>query len=185
MKTEFLFGRWIRVGALVSLAWGLSACSMVSSLTTIELVKSAGTVAGAVATAGDGTASHTVHHGDPAPTSVCIRLNRDVAVADLVSALQGELKARGVESRVYEGEVLQWNCRVQLSYTATVEWDQPPFGSEYRPFMNTAQLTLRREDGRVMSSSRYEVGLFGVSKWASTRKKIGPAVQALLTGFEG
>lgn len=150
---------------------------------SLELAKGVGVAVSAAVAHGEGVATDTVHHGHPVGSMVCIALDADSTVADIVPALQAELKDRGVDSRVYDGPAPQGQCPVWLNYAVSIEWDVPTFQSAPQSYMSAAQLVLRRPDGQVLSSSRYGVGTLGLSKWSSTRRKIGPVVQALLTGF--
>ena len=106
-------------------------------------------------------------------------------VADRFGAVAGGLRQRRVASRVYELGMDGPDCRVWLRYVASVEWGQPPMSGAYRPYLSAAALSLHHVDGRLMSSSAYrlEEGL-GLGRWSSTRDKLAPVVQALLTGFE-
>jgi hypothetical protein len=170
------------MGAVVALA--LSGCSIISPMPSVELVKGVGAAMGVAMSVGPTSASQTVYHPHDRFAFLCISLNREATVSDVVPALQSELKSRGVDSRVFDGEASVASCTVWLSYVTRMDWDIPPFNSDYRPYLSSASLVLRTESGQVLSSSRYELGEFGVGKWATTRKKLAPVVQALLTGVE-
>ncbi|WP_077034548.1 hypothetical protein [Pelomonas sp. KK5] len=164
----------------------LSACSVIGSITTAELLGSAaGPLTSAALGRAPGQASNTVHHGDAPVKAVCIEFNRSAPLADLVPALQAELRSQQVSSRVYEAGTELQGCPVWLRYAASIEWGKPPFSDNYRPYLSAATLSLRRADGVVMATSDYRLDEeMGVSRWADTRRKLSRTVYALLTGFE-
>ncbi|NSL56613.1 cell division protein FtsI [Uliginosibacterium aquaticum] len=111
----------------------------------------------------------------------CIELNRAVALADFVPALQAELEKNGVRSRVYE-TVLPETCRHSIHYMAQLEWGKALFSSEYQPYMSAARVELRQQ-GRVLAAASYRLGMMGLDKWASTREKLAPSVKAIANGL--
>ncbi|PXW93692.1 hypothetical protein C7444_11861 [Sphaerotilus hippei] len=160
-------------------------CSILSPAPTLELLKGVGGAVGTAVTVASPSARDTVHHLQGRIESICIQLEPDVLLADVVPALQLELREQGVSSRVYDGAGLGADCTVWLHYSTGIEWDVPPLASEHRPYLSRAQLVLRGADGRVLSSSGFEINALGMGKWASTRRKLAPVVKALVTGFEG
>lgn len=174
--------RYCLVGATLT---GLSACSVFSAAPAWELVKATGTATSTALNYGSTKAINTVHHGDAPIQSLCIEYNQQPQLDDLVPALQLELKQQGVSSRVFESGAGLQECRVWLRYAATVQWDTPPMSNAYRAYLSAATVSLHRANGHLMSSSSYAVSEnFGISKWASTRRKIAPVVKAVITGFE-
>ena len=168
------------------LSQALSGCALFSFEPAIELAKASGLVLSHVVSTAPGRASGTVHHAGQRPSSVCITHNPMVASSEVVPALQLALAQAGVSSRVYAADTTPLACPVWLQYSGTVTWDAPPFHSQSRAYLATAQLTLRTMHGEVLASSAYSVdGLFESSKWATTQDKLSPVVQALLTGFGG
>lgn len=164
----------------------LSACSVLSPLPAWELLKATGTATSTAIAYAPGHALNTVHHGDAPPTSLCIEYRREVPMADLVPALQAELRDLRISSRVYEAGSAPIDCRAWLRYEAAVQWDIPPMAEDYRPFLSAAALSLHGADGRLMGRSSYvlESSEFRSSKWASTRRKLAPVLKAVITGFE-
>ena len=170
----------VAVAAAVS-----SACSVLSPAPTFELIKASGTAASYWLASGPVTASDTVHHQHATPRSICIEFNRDAQTAEVVPALQAELRKHQVESRVYETGTPSDVCPVWLRYTAAIDWDTPFWEVSYRAYLSQAALTLRDADGTVLASSAYQPrGFYELGKWSSTRDKLAPVVTALLTGFE-
>ncbi|MGH6646762.1 cell division protein FtsI [Aquabacterium sp.] len=163
-----------------------TACSVVSPHPLWELAKASGaTVSAAVSTAAPGKAINTVYHLHAPVRSVCIEFNPDTQVPDIVPALQIELKAQRVESRVYESRSATGLCKFWLRYSAYTGMDIPPLGGDYKPYIQQATLTLWNGSEQILASSHYDPGgPFGVGKWASTRAKLAPVVQALITGEE-
>ena len=176
---------WRPLAALLVATSSAGGCSIFSPLPLWELTKATG---GAVSTAlsvGPGKASDTVYHEHAPFRALCIELNPTAPLAELVPALQAELRQHGIGSRVYERDATLDACSVWLRYSAQVEWEVPPFGDRYRAYVANAALTLVAADGRVLSTSRYELDpAFGLGKWSSTRAKLAPVVTALVTGFE-
>jgi len=127
-----------------------------------------------------------VHHGDAPVTALCIAYQRGAPAPELVPALQAELRELRISSRVYESEpAMQPDCRFWLHYSVQLQWGTPPLASGYQPYVQSASLSLRRADGRLLSSSSYQLDeRFGIGRWASTRSKLAPVVKALITGFE-
>lgn len=163
----------------------LSGCSIFSVAPTWELVKATGSATSAALNYGPGKATNTIHHGDAPIQSVCIEYNGQPQLDDLVPALQLELKAQGVSSRVYETGAGGPDCRYWVRYAATVQWAVPPMGGAHRSYLSAATLSLHRANGALMGASSYRVDEnFAVSKWASTRRKLAPVVKAVITGFE-
>ncbi len=170
----------------VGLSQALSGCALFSFEPALELVKASGLMVSHVVSTAPGRPSNTVHHAGPRPGAVCITHNPMVASSEVVPALQIALAQAGVSSRVYAADATPLACPVWLLYSGTVTWDAPPFRSEPRAYLASAQLTLRTMHGEVLASSAYSIdGLLESSKWATTQDKLSPVVQALLTGFGG
>lgn len=178
MKRAFL--------SLLAVASGplFTACSVLSPHPLWELAKASGaTVSVAVATAAPSQAINTVHHGHAPVRSVCIEFNPDTQVPDILPALQIELKTRRVDSRVYEARSASSLCPYWLRYSAYTALDIPPLGGDYKPYITQATLTLWNGSEQILASSQYDPGgPFGLGKWASTRAKLAPVVQALING---
>ena len=167
-----------------------SGCSIFSPLPLWELAKGAGEAASLAIPYGGSSASNTVYHEHPTVQTVCIEYNPDTATADVVPAIQMELRRHQIESRVYEAGpltagTLAGQCPVWLRYTAYVDWDMPPLSSTWRTYMSSAALTLRSASGEILASSQYQLSTGMASgKWATTQSKLAPVVTALVTGFQ-
>lgn len=162
-----------------------TACSIFTPLPLLELVKATGIAASTVITVGPSKASDTVYHLHPAFNNVCIELNPQSQAVEILPALQSELRAHQIESRIYEAGTGTQNCEIWLNYVAYIEWAIPPFTSEYKTYLTTATLTLRNANGKVLSRSSYSLDpVYGMGKWSSIRSKIAPVVTAVITGFE-
>lgn len=175
-----------RLLLLVASTGLLSGCSVFSPLPAWELVKATGSIGSTALAYGSSQASQTVHHGDAPVTSLCIAYQHNTPAPDFVPALQAELRELRISSRVYEGSpAAQPGCQVWLHYTVQLEWGTPPLSSGYQAYIQSASLSLRQADGRLMASSSYQLdSRFGIGRWASTRSKLAPVVKALITGFE-
>jgi hypothetical protein len=179
-----------RAAAALLAAGLLGGCSVFSPAPAWELLKAGSGAAGAALAyvPGGAGASQTVHHGAAVPEQVCIEFNRTVQAVDLLPALQAELREHRVGSRVYESGVNMPDCSVWLRYVASIEWGTPPMGSNYRPYLSAAALSLHGADGRLLATSAYLpeeswTAPLALGRWSPTRSKLAPVVKALLTGF--
>ena len=171
--------------ALVCGAAALPGCSVISPAPVIELVKATGAVAVSAISHGPSSAKNTVYHEHKSLDTVCVEYNPLTPDPDIAPALQAELKNHEIESRIYEAGGAPDSCHFRLTYTADIEWGTPPLASGYKSYIRDATLTLRDENGLVLSSSAYSLdGVFQMGKWAPSRSKLAPVVTALVTGFE-
>ena len=163
----------------------LSGCSVLSVNPTLELVKAGGAVALSAISTGPSSARNSVQHAHSAIESVCVEYNSVTPDPDIVPALQQELRARDIDSRVYENDALPPSCEFRLAYTAEIDWDTPPMGSGFKAYMRDATLTLRDHNGSVIASSSYQLDdAFKMGKWADDRRKLAPLVTQLITSFD-
>ena len=171
--------------ALTVVAFALGGCSVISPAPVLELVKGAGAVAMSAISTGPSSAKNTVYHEHKALDTVCVEYNPLTPDPDIAPALQAELRNHEIDSRIYEEGGAPTSCHFRVTYTADIEWGTPPFGSGYKSYIRDATLTLRDENGTVLSSSAYSLdGTFQMGKWATSRSKLAPVVTALVTGFD-
>jgi hypothetical protein len=171
--------------ALATALAALPGCSVVSPAPVLELIKATGAVAVSAISTGPSSARNTVYHEHKAMDAVCVEYNPLTPDPDIAPALQAELRNHEIDSRIYEQGGAPATCRFRVTYTADIEWDTPPFGSGYKSYIRDATLTLRDENGTVLSSSAYSLdGTFQMGKWATSRSKLAPVVTALVTGFD-
>jgi hypothetical protein len=170
---------------LAAAAAVLPGCSVISPAPVIELVKATGAVAVSAISHGPSSAKNTVYHEHRALDTVCVEYNPLTPDPDIAPALQAELRNHEIDSRIYEQGGAPASCRFRVTYTADIEWGTPPFASGYKSYIRDATLTLRDENGTVLSSSAYSLdGVFQMGKWATSRSKLAPVVTALVTGFD-
>ena len=170
---------------LAGAAFALEGCSIVSPVPALELVKATGAVAMSAISTGPSSAKNTVYHEHKALDAVCVEYNPLTPDPDIAPALQAELHNHEIDSRVYEEGGAPNSCKFRVTYTANIEWGMPPFASGYKSYIHDATLTLRDENGTVLSSSAYALdGAFQMGKWSSSRSKLAPVVTALVTGFD-
>jgi hypothetical protein len=177
--------RRIHAWALVCCSPALfSACSLVSPQPLWEVIKASGaTVSAAVTTTAPNNAINTVYHLHGPVRSVCIEFNPDTQVPDIIPALQTELKARQIDSRVFESRATTSLCKFWLRYSAQTALEIPPLSSDYKAYISSATLTLWNGTEQILASSQYDTGgPFGLGKWATTRAKLAPVIAALITG---
>jgi len=171
--------------ALTCLAAVLPGCSIISPAPMLELVKASGAAAASAISTGPSNARNTVYHEHRSLDTVCVEYNPLTPDPDIAPALQALLKNHEIESRVYETGGTPDSCHFRLSYSADIEWGTPPLASGYKSYIRDATLTLRDENGTVLSSSAYTLdGVFEMGKWATSRSKLAPVVTALVTGFD-
>jgi hypothetical protein len=171
--------------ALIAAAVVLPGCSIISPVPVIELAKGAGAVAVSAISHGPSSAKNTVYHEHRALDTVCVEYNPLTPDPEIAPALQAELRNHEIDSRIYEEGGAPSSCHFRVTYTADIEWDTPPFASGYKSYIRDATLTLRDENGTVLSSSAYSLdGVFQMGKWATSRSKLAPVVTALVTGFD-
>ncbi len=174
-----------RILVLAAVAAALSGCSVVSPVPIVELVKATGAVAVSAISTGPSHSKNTVYHEHRALDVVCVEYNPLTPDPDIAPALQAELRNHEIDSRIYEEGGAPTSCRYRITYTADIDWGTPPFGSGYKSYLRDATLTLRDENGTVLSSSAYALdGAFQMGKWATSRSKLAPVVTALVTGFD-
>lgn len=171
--------------ALAAVAAVLPGCSIFSPEPVIELVKASGAVAMSAISTGPSSAKNSVYHEHKSINAVCVEYNPLTPDPDIAPALQAELRNHEIDSRIYEEGGAPSSCHFRVTYTADIEWGTPPFGSGYKSYIRDATLTLRDENGTVLSSSAYSLdGVFQMGKWATSRSKLAPVVTALVTGFD-
>ena len=177
--------RNIKTLLLAGAAAALSGCSIVSPAPVLELVKATGAVAVSAISQGPSSAKNTVYHEHKSLDAVCVEYNPLTPDPEIAPALQAELRNHEIDSRIYEEGGTPSSCKFRVTYTADIEWGTPPFGSGYKSYIRDATLTLRDENGTVLSSSAYSLdGTFQMGKWATSRSKLAPVVTALVTGFD-
>ena len=175
----------LKILALATLAAALPGCSIVSPAPVLELVKATGAVAVSVISTGPSSAKNTVYHEHKTLDAVCVEYNPLTPDPDIAPALQAELRNHAIDSRIYEAGGAPASCKFRVTYTADIEWGTPPLASGYKSYIRDATLTLRDENGTVLSSSAYSLdGVFQMGKWATSRSKLAPVVTALVTGFD-
>jgi len=177
--------RNIKILLLAAAAVALPGCSIVSPAPVLELVKATGAVAVSAISQGPSSAKNTVYHEHKSLDSVCVEYNPLTPDPDIAPALQAELRNHEIDSRIYEEGGTPASCKFRVTYTADIEWGTPPFASGYKSYIRDATVTLRDENGTVLSSSAYSLdGTFQMGKWSTSRSKLAPVVTALVTGFD-
>jgi len=175
----------LRILVLAAGAAALSGCSVFSPVPLVELAKATGAVAVSAISTGPSHSKNTVYHEHKTLDAVCVEYNPLTPDPDIAPALQAELRNHEIDSRIYEEGGAPTTCRYRITYTADIDWGTPPFGDGYKAYLRDATLTLRDENGTVLSSSAYALdGPFQMGKWATSRSKLAPVVTALVTGFD-
>lgn len=107
---------------------------------------------------------------------VCIEENPKVLVNDMLSVLEEGFQRHDIRTLVYRDKAPD-RCEYTLWYTATRGWD-------FTPFLNRAELRLRRNSETIASANYEHSGGFALNKWASTSAKLSPVIDELLSGFK-
>ena len=114
-----------------------------------------------------------------APTAnlqqVCIVNNPKVIVSDFISVLQDGFSRHNIATSIVESSEAE-SCHVTLTYTALRSWD-------FKPYISHAELRLWR-DGKQIGAADYHLkgkGGFALTKWGSTKEKMDPVIDRLLT----
>jgi len=107
---------------------------------------------------------------------ICIEDNPDVIVPGFRLVLEEALERRGIATRVYAGTRPR-DCEYVLTYTALRGWD-------LAPFLNYAELTVRRGHTRIGRAVYRHSGGFALNKWASPKSKMSPVLDQLLEDWE-
>ncbi|WP_157288220.1 cell division protein FtsI [Uliginosibacterium gangwonense] len=158
-----------------------SGCLIATPSPAVEMLQMTIATASGLVSLTPVSAQNVVAHKYPTPQSVCIEQNPNAPMPDLVSAIQMEIQAHRIESRVYGPGGAPSDCEATLNYSAIMAWDKPMFSDDYRNYMSEATLVLRAS-GKVLATASYQTRQWGSGKWSSTRSKIAPVVDALLTG---
>ena len=114
-----------------------------------------------------------------APTAnlqqVCIVNNPKVIVSDFISVLQDGFSRHNIATSIVESSEAE-SFHVTLTYTALRSWD-------FKPYISHAELRLWR-DGKQIGAADYHLkgkGGFALTKWGSTKEKMDPVIDRLLT----
>ena len=106
---------------------------------------------------------------------VCIEQNPKVIVSDMLTVLEDGFQRHGIRTMVYKDKAPE-RCEYTLWYTVTRGWD-------LAPFVNHAELRLRRQDETIAMATYKHSGGLALNKWASTSTKLTPVIDELLSGF--
>ena len=109
---------------------------------------------------------------------VCIQENTKVQVSDFLTVVQAGFDRHGISTEIVSGNV-PGNCEYLLTYTALRHWD-------VSTFLSHAELRIERA-GRQVGYAEYHLknnGGLSLNKWASTKSKMDPAVDQLLSAYK-
>jgi hypothetical protein len=109
-------------------------------------------------------------------TLLCIEENPKVLVADLLSFLETSFRSHGIKTAVYRENSVPASCEYSLWYTALRGWD-------LAPYLNFAEIRIRRGAETVATATYKHGGGFALNKWESTETKLTPLVEELLADF--
>ncbi|GGX76995.1 hypothetical protein GCM10007160_00180 [Litchfieldella qijiaojingensis] len=135
-------------------------------------------VVAAAAVALSGCTAVTVKPVDTAERldHICIQDNPKVIVSDFVPVVRDRFYWHGVSSEVFSGSIPE-QCQYVLTYTALRSWD-------FATYLSHAELRIEH-DGRQIAYAEYHLrgkGGFSLNKWGSTKSKMDPVIDELLSG---
>jgi hypothetical protein len=107
---------------------------------------------------------------------ICIEENPEVLVSDFLSVLESNIQQHGIRTLVYKGSTPE-RCEYTVAYTASRGWD-------FKPFMNYAEIRLRRAGETISIATYKHGGGFALNKWASTESKLNPVLDELFANFQ-
>lgn len=108
--------------------------------------------------------------------TVCIVENPKVTVPDFVAILRDGLSRHDIVTSVVSNDNAS-SCPVTLTYTALRSWD-------FSTYVSHAELRLW-SNGKQIGSADYHLrnkGGLALTKWASTKSKMDPVIDQLITG---
>jgi len=107
--------------------------------------------------------------------NVCIENNPKVTVTDFIDVLRDGFNRHNVPTTVVDAAGAK-SCEVTLTYTALRSWD-------FKSYISHAELRLWR-NGTQIGSADYHLkgkGGFSLNKWGSTKEKLDPVIDQLLS----
>ena len=110
---------------------------------------------------------------------ICIERNPAVRLSGFVDMLEEGIARNGMKSQVFEGSKPE-SCEYVLKYTALRSWD-------VTPYLSHAELWIYKNDKQVASAVFHLKGKGGlaVTKWKSTKAKMDPVIDELLSKKQG
>ena len=105
-------------------------------------------------------------------TSICVKNNPQVMMADFPKELRSQVEARGIKTSSFDGNKPA-GCRHHMEYTANWRWDMA---------MYLAFADLRvYEDGLLVGQATYDAlgGGANFGKFGKTSEKLQPLVEQL------
>jgi hypothetical protein len=107
---------------------------------------------------------------------VCIEVNERVSVPEFLEVVEEGIQRHGIKTERYKGD-RPAHCEVRLTYTARRTWDVVTY-------LSHAELWLDR-NGRQLGHAMFHMrgkGGLAPTKWRSTKAKMDPVIDELLTG---
>ena len=104
---------------------------------------------------------------------VCIVRNSKVTISDFISVLQDGFSRHNIATSVVEPARAK-SCEVTLTYAAMRGWD-------FKPYISHVELRLWR-GGKQIGSADYSNCCTSLSKWGTTKEKMDPIIDQLLSG---
>lgn len=106
---------------------------------------------------------------------ICIEQNPAVVVGDFLGVIEDGLARHDMSVRVFYGARPD-DCEYILQYTALQSWD-------FATYLSHAELRIYKDDKQTASAIYHLVGGggFDMSKWQSTKTKMDPVIDELLS----
>lgn len=170
-----------RLGAWTTIAAAAAAMSLTSGCawTLVSAADAVGSVTQAGFAVASRVSSPTYVTGTPLPVKhVCIEINNQVNLADLVPALRVALASRGVTSMVYNAGNAPPDCESRLTYTASMDYGQREFSDGYTRYLST--IDLRLVHGNEIVVAHYQTEGLNIDRFATTSTKMRGLVRQMV-----
>jgi hypothetical protein len=170
-----------RVGAWTTLAAAVALTSLTSGCawTLVSAADAVGSVTQAGFAVASQMSSPTYVNGQPlAVKHVCIEINNQVNLQDLVPALRVALASRGITSMVYNAGTAPPDCESTLTYTASMDYGHREFTDGYSRYLSI--IDLRLVHGTEIVVAHYQTEGLNVDRFATTSTKMRGLVRRMV-----
>ena len=170
-----------RLGGWTTIAAAVAAMSLTSGCawTLVSAADAVGSVTQAGFAVASQMSSPTYVNGQPlAVKHVCIEINNQVNLQDLVPALRVALASRGVTSMVYNAGTAPPDCESRLTYTASMDYGQREFTDGYTRYLSI--IDLRLVHGTEVVVAHYQTEGLNVDRFATTSTKMRGLVRRMV-----
>ncbi|MCP1117844.1 hypothetical protein [Robbsia andropogonis] len=174
-RSEGRLGAWTTIAVATAIMSLTSGCAY----TLVAAADAVGSVTQAGFAVASQVSSPTYVTGKALPVKhVCIEINNQVNLSDLVPALRVALAQRGVTSMVYNAGTAPPDCESRLTYTASMDYGQRQFIDGYTRYLST--IDLRLVHGTEVVVAHYQTEGLNVDRFASVSTKMRGLVRQMV-----